>query len=514
MWYNHAETIKRYNYFIGEIKMQISVKRIFSILLCAIMLASFSACGADGGSPDVTSAPAAQTTADTAGDETQIKAELPDVNYDGYNFRVLIQGEEKHDQEIDMFYYEDYAGDVINDDVFKRNSLVEETYGIKLSVMQMEYTKLSSAVSKSVTAGSDDYDLAFSQMNEGVTQAASGILLPINELSYVDLTKPWWDAGVGESFSISGNVLAVCGSISPYSFMTTSAMLFNKNLFDSYDMEYPYQTVLDGAWTLDSFCSLLKDRNIDVDGNGVIDEKSDVYGYTAFILDAPYDFFYGSGNTVVKNDSDGIPQLAIDTERAVSTTEKVYDIFYTYNSFLSSEPNITGNDLPLTMFSEGRSFITGIGLTDLYQYFRSMEDDFGIIPVPKLDENQAEYMSFVNGCSNIVVVPKTVADTERTGIILEALAYNAYNIITPDVYEVVLKVKNTRDNDSEAMIDIILKNRVFDLGYSVGVPNVGMFLKTMLEKKTTDVVSYLDKNMPAAEKSLQKIVDTYTESLG
>ena len=50
------------------------------------------------------------------------------------------------------------------------------------------------------------------------------------------------------------------------------------------------------------------------------------------------------------------------------------------------------------------------------------------------------------------------------GVILEAMAYESEQTVLPAYYEVMLKTKVSRDEQSSAMLDLILDHLVFDLG--------------------------------------------------
>ena len=98
-----------------------------------------------------------------------------------------------------------------------------------------------------------------------------------------------------------------------------------------------------------------------------------------------------------------------------------------------------------------------------------MDDDFGIIPYPKFDEED-EYATVINGHAHLIVIPTTVEDVERTGAITEALcAYGSRDVI-PAFYDVSLKTKYARDEESEDMMDLIKSSIVYDLGYVSGSP--------------------------------------------
>jgi hypothetical protein len=107
-----------------------------------------------------------------------------------------------------------------------------------------------------------------------------------------------------------------------------------------------------------------------------------------------------------------------------------------------------------------------------------MDTEFGIIPYPKYDKEQIEYMPHTAGIFlPIVCVPKTNADTENTGLFMEAFAYEGNKTIVPAFYENILKGKTARDDESVEMLDYIYNNIRYDTG---NVFNLGGFADVLL----------------------------------
>ena len=69
-----------------------------------------------------------------------------------------------------------------------------------------------------------------------------------------------------------------------------------------------------------------------------------------------------------------------------------------------------------------------------------MKADFGIIPWPKFDESYDRYHSNVDAGCNMIGVPKTASDPERTSIIIEALCVDGHYNVLPTFYA---KYENT-----------------------------------------------------------------------
>ena len=72
----------------------------------------------------------------------------------------------------------------------------------------------------------------------------------------------------------------------------------------------------------------------------------------------------------------------------------------------------------------------------------------------KYDENQKDYHSTSLDEFSMFVIPIDAPDMDKTAFITEALCAESYKKVVPVFYDVVLKTKNARDNDSAQMIDI------------------------------------------------------------
>ena len=178
----------------------------------------------------------------------------------------------------------------------------------------------------------------------------------------------------------------------------------------------------------------------------------------------------GANTKTVEKDNDDIPYFS------AKGNEKFYSVYKDTINFAKGKGNF------LNMFKvrkpsdearvEGRQlFANGYSLFYMTTFgfcldLRDMQDDFGIIPVPKYDTEQTEYISrIIDAWTNIALSCAT--DLERTSVILEALAVESKNYVIPAIYDNAITQKGIRDDDSMEMLEIIQKNRVLDLGDTV-----------------------------------------------
>ena len=429
-------------------------------------------------------------TPSTEAPDTEI--DLPDVNYGNEEFLVLSQSD--GDRHYDIYCEDHEINNAVRDAVRSRNLAVEEKYGVKIVVQYDNFSSVNSTIEKMVKSNSDEYDLCFVHMVTGATLALNNNFIPFEELEYTDLSKPWWDQSLKSGFSIGNHLYMANGDISPSSFSTTSCLYFNKKLFNDYDIEPPYQLVIDGKWTIDKLIEYTKPENLD----------ESIVGLTSWAYDVPYSLYYGAGGMLVTKDESDMPVYEPNIAKETAIYNKIYDVIISNNAYFENADYMSVGD----KFINGKALFYDASLL-LADRLREMNNDFGILPMPKLNETQKEYYSFVNGASSMVCVPRSCENVERASIILEALASEAYKTVTPVLYETFLKRKVTRDADSQEMIDYIVRNRVYDMGYTNLFDNIGSYVRDMLLSRSTNVSSTFEKNSKPAQSAIKKIIAAY-----
>lgn len=487
-------------------------KKSLTLLLAALMLAGqFVSCGETTDSADP--ANTAETTAgaeveDAVSEETEPAdplEHLPVQNYEGYEFHFLIRNFQDW---IDDMVAEELTGEVVNDAVFRRNSETAERYNITITHQLSSNSNYETDAKSSILAGDDTYDLVVPHGRCAHIYANEGLVYDWNQLEHVDLTQSYWDADAVRSFTLPGGLFCMTGDISYQSVGACNAMLFNKNYFDEYQLAYPYETVKEGKWTFDSFAGMVEDFSRDVDGDGQLGE-GDIYGYGTFHWVGPVQAFYSSGARVVDN-ADGEYRFNVYNERSLSMFERYFTMYDSVNVWkvpLTEQQN----GATAQMFRKGGMLFADLNVTEVIA-LRDMDHEFGILPWPKFDE-ASDYLSNVDAGVNLFVVPITNSDLTRTSLILETLCILGREYVIPSYYDVALKTRDSRDEESSAMLDIIVANRVFDLGYyneSFGGSYASHFAE-IATSGSRDFASWYEKKEKAAVKLLEKIIETYEE---
>ncbi|MHB1153115.1 MAG: hypothetical protein ACYCWE_16070 [Eubacteriales bacterium] len=483
--------------------------KITAFIMTVIMLMGLLSCAANTeGETKVTTASPAGTAAETEPEDTKIYPDLPDGDFEGYNFKVLhwyVTGwDTRRNKDI---FAEAENGDPINDAVYKRNMTITEKYNVTFSIQNETQDKVVSMTQKFISAGEDAYDLVYARMIDVTGLLTGGNFIDFNTIPYINLDNPWWDQNSIEKLSVLGKLYLVASDINIIDKDATASIVFNKKYAQDYNFPNLYDIVGKGEWTMDTMMGLYKGKTIDLDGNGIIDEN-DMYGFLGK-HDVTASFYMGGGGTFVSKDEDDMPYISFESEKNYDIVFKIFEIVYDKENFYNQHLMQKPVDDPLfeKMFPDGHGLFYWTRL-DGITAMRASETEFGILPIPKYNAEQENYLSMVSvHTSGLMTIPKTAADIDRTGIVLEALAAESKYTLIPAYIDTALKGKYVRDAESEAMLDIIFANRAYDIGdvYNFG-GLAGNFIY-IASTGNTDVASFYEKNKKGTETAIVKFIE-------
>ncbi|MBR5444563.1 MAG: hypothetical protein IKV57_00475 [Clostridia bacterium] len=488
-------------------------KKLLTLLLAGILtVSSFTACGSAETMPETGENAGAETeTAETVAETTrdQIADNLPEKDYEGRNFHLLTR--EKY---YNKFMPEDMTGEAVNDALYTRNAKIMERYNITMSNVApaCEWGTTSNNwnqdLEASVMAGDGAYDLVAGYASTVPEIVTKNILLNWHDVPHIDLSQPWWSEKVSEALTVNGKLFLLTGDYSLALWEDMFGFLFNKQVALDYGIEDLYELTRNGGWTMDKlseFCSAVSN---DANGDGVWD-SNDVYGVVSNWSTSIDTFQIGCQMELVSHTKDGGLEITIMSEKAVDILTRVTSLYNDAHAAYAVDDAgiLTTYD---NMFANNQALFYAIFFANITS-LRDMETDFGILPYPKLNEAQADYASTSRDNFDLFVLPVDVKDQEFSGIITEALCAESYRSVIPTYYDVVLKTKNSRDEESAEMIDIIRDSLTFDLGYlcSTSLNGLGHLFVNLVRKNSTDLASKYASTESSAQASLEKMLAAY-----
>ncbi len=485
-------------------------KKILAALLVAGTVLTLTACNKENtktpdNDPDTKTEQPSGTGSETGTqtgtepDEIDYESGLSTEKYDGYNYRILVRKGWLEGQ-----YQEESQEDVIADAIYRRNKEVEERFGITISGFESSSNDYEFDALNSILAGDDAYDIIFAHSRAAFTYAVQGAAMNILDIDTIHMDKPWWSKNIVDNCSLNDRLYVLDGDISKDGLSEAMCLLFNKRIFDEKGFDYPYEMVKDGDWTFDEFAYLAKKGGADLNGDGVINPEDDQYGFVCFEWGAPISILYTGGQKIYDKDDEGKFALTLYSNKTVEIFDEFFRLLGNEACYMS---NTSKQVYYADIFKGGRAMMANGSLGDA-QGLRNMDDDFGIIPYPKFGSDD-EYASIINGHAPLALIPITVSDASRTGAITEALCAYGSKYVIPAFYEVSLKTKYARDEESEEMMDVIKDSIVYDIGYVAGGPlqSVGRDIANMT---THDFSSFY----AARETSAKKTIDEFNADYG
>ena len=469
--------------------------RIAAILLLSLLVG----CGESGIQTETTT----DSGASGASEETTKSGEpvIPEgTDYGGYEFRVMARGNGKWIC-IDM-YAEEENGESINDAVFRRNQYVSEKLNVTFSQTTVKNdADLTNQVQKSISAGDDEFDIIWMGAQKMFPLVLDGLFVNLNDIKSLDLSSDWWDPMAVSNLTLNDKIFMTTGDISIISNYATYVITFNKTEHRDYKLDDLYSLVKSGKWTFDAFQSMARQVSDDLNGDGVFDEN-DRFGYITYKADYT-GFMFAAGGSFSKTDGDKLT-TNYNTERVIDQLTDLASLHSENCTYFGTDDNVMNK-----IFVESRALFSFRTLINL-NFYRNMETDYGIIPMPKYDEKD-EYRCGVHAHGlSLIAVPVTNSDTERTGLILDLMGYKSKEVLTPAFYDTTLKGKYFRDEESGDMLDIIFKSRVYDIGYFGNWGNLHSKFETMSAANEYNFASVFESIRPSVEESLAKTIEAYS----
>ena len=441
-------------------------------------------------------------------------------------------------QTVGVFYAEHIATHVIGKEdetdivfskIHERNLKVAERLNVELDFISSntDWTGVADILRREISTMSTAYEIVFTSNTTLMPNKLFNYFHNFNDSNYIDISRDWWYEDAIMELSVDdNNYRFLYGDILIDDLGDAGTIYYNKPLYEQYlstthTADEPYQYVLDGKWTMELFTQITKKAHIEKGGDG----SADLYGFMLSHNQVPHYYRESIGLRGYERDASGMPVFTLKSEKAVDFTEKLYELFFENDGVLDCV--YSGNPVPDAFkdaFTNGKVFFEHAKVRYvLFDNYREMKDDFGILPYPKWDEAQEEYISFVHNSSTTVCCPVS-ADIDRVNeemsAIIEALASESYRSVSVPFYESALKAAYNRDDLSAQMIDIIMgrhdqikskltKNFVFEYNNSLGT--LGNIFYSLMYEHSKNFISKYDSLIAPAEQGLKDLLKQYKD---
>ncbi|PKM62015.1 MAG: hypothetical protein CVU97_06465 [Firmicutes bacterium HGW-Firmicutes-21] len=484
-------------------------KLICFLVLTALLLTALSACKTEKGKDDtsVNSTASSDPNSEYKDDKGKYRSNLEVVDWKGREFKILVRGESAGTYQSEDFTTESTLyGDLLNDAVQSRNDYIEEKYNVKLVVYKSN--SIDTDFRNEAIASTGLYDAVMPTLAVCAIYAQENYLYDLSDIENFDIMAPWWDSNATESFSVGGKVFFTTGDITILNKVNTPSILFNKAMISDYGLDNPYELVKNKQWTYDKMIEMAK--AVTQINNTDLMSQENTYGMITATGDAL--LFYGaSGEKICSKDANDYPFLSLGKEKSITVAQKIL------TTMQNGEWCVFAQDYPAPIwdnsfatFHEGRALFRPSAFSATTKARQRSELVFGILPCPLWDDSQEQYYSFCGTSETAgIAIPKSCSDLEFSAYMIEVYAAEAKNTITPAYYEVNIKGRDVRDDESIEMLDIIFDNIVYDVGEVYNFGKVKSMFNTLMSERSTDIMSRLDSIKDAIEIDILKTIANY-----
>lgn len=500
-------------------------------LMAMLLLAAActAACGdAQGQTPTQTTSPVTDAVTEAVTEEAEkiILDAIPEgTDLGGKQIRIRINtfDQTQFGSEIFMMGPEEADGDIVHDAILERNQMVEERLNVEFTyeIVDFTYDKVYPDLQKIIMAGDDVYDLIIDQQYGMLKIAADNMLFNFNNSDVNDFSQVYWWEEYMDELQLNENArFLVAGDYFLDVVEVASAIFFNKAMYQSHyeDPNELYQLAFDGKWTIDALGTYVKEFSQDIDGNGTLND-GDVFAMNLSrnYMDAQV---FGSGVTFMERGEDGYPVLNLEDPLITTVMEKIVENYI--------EPKKTFNFGTVAGVTEAeyyqnqRKAFADQKLLFLNDYIaavkdlRDMKDDYGILPIPKVDESIDKYRSVSHDTALIGGIPTTCPDPDKICTVLEALCSMSHNTSMKTYFESAMKVKYARDESSSQMIDLLHDSitQSFCYAFASQINDYHEIFRSLFDSGKASYTTSYAKKQKAIDKLYDKMKTAYEENIG
>jgi len=482
------------------------------IILTLIVILFVSSCKSEN--PDESGK---ESTKETIGEEDtteEVEYEFPNIKYGG-EFNFLCRNYPWLPN-FDIVLEEE-VGEAFGDSIYYRNMQIEEQFGIKLKQMAFHPDDVLNKARIFIQAGDDTYDAMVIPHAWGgyigVLALEGYYCYDLNTLPELNLDKPWWTQYVNKQLKIgaSDSLYFAANDIEIFNMQSMMNLYVNEKIIQDLGLDMPYDLVKEGKWTLDEYEKYVK-AAVNLNGDETFrwnKNGNSIYGHASFHMGATA-MLFGTGVKLIDFDEKNLPYFCGDNERFYNAVQKLASILSEPGHYIYGDT--TGADRVIEVFMPNRSIFMDSTIYACYS-LRDMDDPFGILPMPKYDTNQEDYITIIHPVSSFTVIPSTNENPGKAATILDAMAYITYKDVRPKYYESVLPYKHLRTEIALEMLDILMETRSIHTGYVYNWTTdlLNNDMRMIIQSSDPNIASLIDSRKDSIVANIEKTLDFFKQ---
>ena len=413
--------------------------------------------------------------------ETEAPYYLDTLNPNDYGeevYRVMtIQGNIPNPKAYD-------GNDLVDQALLSRDIALEDYYGITFQYTSMENNNTAVADMQVAAMSQSGVPHAFiTSAIRLMNLAANGYVANLNSVDNLDLEQKWWNQSLNDNIMFRDALYCTAGPYSEYYYHSAICLAFNKSIASAHGIEGIYDLVLNNQWTLEKMEEFCTQYDVTVDKGSDGMDESDTYSISAF-YGVMYGLYAGAGGHFSVVNDEGEIEVNIASEQSqklIGSISKIFkkDVTTYYGDYKPSAD----------IFTAGKSLFLYTSTGYIHDYLPGSSIDYGIIPLPKADVKQENYITCAWPSSNYCVsIPYGHQGDEKAfaGLMLEAYCFLSYEHVRPVKYDSVLKYKVSIDPTASQIMDMLFETLYFDMNLVFDFGGSRTLIRTTIQNDSLD----------------------------
>lgn len=426
------------------------IKRFFTLFLCLIILFSLFACE-NSQTPVSPEAPHVDKQTHEVFPRLD---ELESVDYKGRTFRIAVY-------QADTVFPEN-TETLLDRALQKRNESVEKKFNIQLKNAAIPQETFFSTLRDSYDNGEDVCDIVVAPRSMAASFLAGDMLMNVNSLPYTNYNKTYFDSDAMNAASLGSATYEVAGDF-VYSPGSQWAVCYNISLMEWFGFTDFVTLARNGQWTWELFNVYVDWFYKDLNRDRVMTD-SDLFGCASSVSDETLlkILWASSGIDFFENETPNALKINFDNDATESMIKAVKRAMQTPGRYSES----SGGKSALDLFLNDQSLFY-ICPASTVGYLQLQGKNVGMLPLPKLDDKQENFYSYVDPSAPVVYVLNNCVDTEFVGRILQALFAASEGLIYDNTVQVYSAYHLTGNASVNFFIDMI-KHGYYDPSFVLG----------------------------------------------
>ncbi len=451
----------------------------------------------------------------TSGDRDNTKVgidSLPKIDYEGADFLINTRQQQAYEE---VFCANEESQDVRDLALMQRNAEVQDYFDIYIdAVLQTNEDQISTIIDDATVNEVSEWDANMTFPWHSAPLIIDGHVLNWNNserFPYTNLSAGYWMNDVNKEYAIKDAIYTAAGSACITVFTNVYGLFYNRDFGERLkpDMtENIFDMIRSGDWTYDEFYKIVKDVwQEGTDGGATGPSPDDIYGF-AIEPDVSTEAFSMAWDItyIENNEETGLSVEHFLSEKLIQTTDRLYELCYETAGTLYTDWYSMRD-----AFSAGRVLFIPIKLQAALDDLTMMEDTYTILPLPKYDEYQEDYVTGTQNDFSVWSVSVNVPDSAYTSLIIEALNIVSENTLIPTYFEEALQKKTLSDPDTIEMLEYLLDTVDFEMAHLLdkSAEYIGNLLRYTIMDQSNDITAAYDRSKEAIIDSIEHIMEQW-----